>query len=252
MIPILNDKEMKIMKDNGQKLRKVMEATLAEVKPGVTLREIDQVAAKKIEELGGEPSFKMVPHYYWATCLNLNEGVVHGIPDETLIKKGDYFSVDVGFYSQGFHTDMAKTIKVGSEKGKGGSDKFLEAGKEALEKAIEQVKPGNRVGHLSQAMEKTIEKAGFQPVRNLTGHGVGRQLHQEPSIPCFVREEIEKTPLLEKDMVLAIEVIYTQGEPALFVADDGWTIRTRDGKIAGLFEETVAVGANGPLILTRH
>src|SRR4030042_2632265 len=216
MIPILKEKEIAIMKDNGQKLRKVMEATLAAVKSGMTLAELEEVAVKKIKELGGEPSFKMVPHYYWATCLNLNEGVVHGIPDDTLIKKGDYLSVDIGFYSQGFHTDMAKTIKVGEPHL--AKDKFLEAGKEALEKAIEQVKPGNRVGHLSQAIEVTIKKAGFNPVKNLTGHGVGRQLHQEPSIPCFVRGKIEDTPRLEKDMVLAIEVIYAQGEPALFVA----------------------------------
>ncbi len=248
MIPILNEKEMKIMKDNGRKLKQVMDETLAKVKPGVTLAELEQVAEKKIEELGGEPSFKMVSHYYWATCINLNEGVVHGIPDDTLIKKGDLVSVDIGFYSQGFHTDMAQTIEAGAKK----RTKFLHAGQEALEKAIKQAKPDNRVGHLSQAMEETIKKAGYHPVKRLTGHGVGRQLHQEPNIPCFVREEIKKTPLLEKGMVLAIEVIYTQGKPALFVADDGWTIRTQDGKIAGLFEETVAVGANGPLILTRH
>jgi len=252
MIPILSEKEIKIMEDNGQKLRKVMEATLSEVKPGMTLIELDQVAEKKIEELGGKPSFKMVPRYYWATCINLNGGVVHGIPDDTPIKKGDLVSVDAGFYSQGFHTDMAKTIKVGSEKGKGRSDKFLEAGKEALEEAIKQVKPDNRVGHLSQTIEETIKKAGYNPVKRLTGHGVGRQLHQEPMIPCFLKEEVRKTPLLKKGMVLAIEVIYTQGEPTLIVADDGWTIRTQDGKMAGLFEETVAVGANGPLILTRN
>jgi methionyl aminopeptidase len=262
MIPILNDEEMKIMKDNGRKLGEVMETILAKVKPGVSLLELEEVATKKIEELGGKPSFKKVPHYFWATCLNLNEGVVHGIPDETLIKEGDYLSVDVGFYSQGFHTDMAKTVRVkephfaeasrGKQENKRVEDKFLETGEKALAKAIEQVKPGNHVGHLSRAIERTIKKAGYYPVKRLTGHGVGRQLHQEPNIPCFVREDVKKTPLLAKGMVLAIEVIYTQGEPALFVADDGWTIRTQDGKIAGLFEKTVAVGANGPLILTKY
>ena len=248
MIPILNNQEMEIMKDNGQKLEQVMVATLAEVKAGVSLSELEEVAVRKIEELGGEPSFKKVPRYSWATCINLNEGVVHGIPDGRRIKKGDLVSVDAGFYSQGFHTDMARTIEVGTKN----RTEFLKTGQEALRKAIEQVKPGNRVGHLSQAIEEIIKKAGYQPVKNLMGHGVGRQLHQEPNIPCFVKEAIEETPLLKKGMVLAIEVIYTQGEPALFVADDGWTIRTQDGKIAGLFEETVAVGANGPLILTRH
>jgi methionyl aminopeptidase len=248
MIPILKNEEMKIMKDNGRKLKQVMDEVLSEVKPGVTLQEIEEVAVEKIEALGGEASFKKVPNYYWATCINLNEGVVHGIPDNTPIKKGDLVSVDAGFYSRGFHTDMARTIEVGTKK----KSQFLKTGWTALEAAIKQVKPGNRVGAISRAIEETIKKAGYQPVKNLTGHGVGRQLHQEPNIPCFVREPVERTPLLKKGMVLAIEVIYAQGEPILLVADDGWTIRTRDGKIAGLFEETVAVGANGPLVLTRN
>jgi methionyl aminopeptidase len=247
MIPILNKKEMAIMKDNGQKLKQVMEEVLSKVKPGVTLQELEEVAVRKIKALGGKPSFKMVPRYHWATCLNLNEGVVHGIPDETVIKKGDLVSVDAGFYSQGFHTDMARTVEVGTKK----ETQFLEAGKKALERAISQVKPGKRVGDISLAIEQTIKKAGYSPVRRLTGHGVGRQLHQEPTIPCFLKEEVRKTPLLKKGMVLAIEVIYTLGKPDIFVADDGWTIRTQDGKIAALFEETVAVGADGPLILTN-
>jgi methionyl aminopeptidase len=247
MIPILNKKEMAIMKDNGQKLKQVMEEVISKIKPGVTLQELEAVAVRKIKALGGKPSFKMVPRYHWATCLNLNEGVVHGIPDETVIKKGDLVSVDAGFYSQGFHTDMARTVEVGTKK----ETQFLEVGKKALEKAISQVKPGKRVGDISLAIERTIKKAGYSPVRRLTGHGVGRQLHQEPTIPCFLRGEVRATPLLKKGMVLAIEVIYTLGKPDIFVADDGWTIQTQDGKIAALFEETVAIGADGPLILTN-
>lgn len=235
------------MKDNGQKLKQVMSKVLLKVKPGVSLQELEEVAARKIEELGGRPSFKMVPNYHWATCINLNEGVVHGIPDDTPIKKGDLVSVDAGFYSQGFHADMARTIEVGTKK----ESKFLQAGKRALGKAVLRAKPGNRVGHISLAIEQAIKKAGYNPVKRLTGHGVGRQLHQEPVIPCFLKEEARRTPLLKKGMVLAIEVIYTQGKPDLFVTSDGWTIRTQDGKIAGLFEETVAVGADGSLVLTR-
>jgi methionyl aminopeptidase len=260
MIPIYSEREIKIMREGGEKLTKVLNAALRAAKPGKTLRQIDEVAEEKIGELGGKPSFKMVPGYHWASCLNLNEGVVHGIPDDTPISKGDLLSIDIGFYSQGFHTDMAETIEVGSPRelasrgrGKGGvrSDKFLETGKKALEKVMEQVKPGNRVGHLSRTIEETIKKAGYQPVQALTGHGVGRQLHQDPAIPCFLDRKIEATPALKKGMVLAIEVIYTQGSPEIFTASDGWTIRTQDGKIAGLFEKTVAVGANGSLVLTR-
>lgn len=258
MIPIYSEREIKIMREGGEKLTKVLNAALRAAKPGVTLRQLDEVAEEKIEELDGQPSFKMVSGYHWATCLNLNDGVVHGIPDDTPISKGDLLSVDAGFYSQGFHSDMAETIEVGRKKGekrrKGSEEergKFLKTGKLALKKAIEQVKPGNRVGHLSRAIEEIIKGAGYHPVQALTGHGVGHQLHQEPAIPCFLEREIEATPALKRGMVLAIEVIYTQGSPEIFMASDGWTIRTQDGKIAGLFEKTVAVGANGPLVLTR-
>jgi methionyl aminopeptidase len=250
MIPILSEREVKKMKNGGQKLKKIMAEVLSTVGPGVTLRELDEMVEKRIEKLGGKPSFKMVPGYHWSACLNLNEGVVHGVPDDMPIKKGDLITVDIGFYSQGFHTDMARTVRAGEQENKRVKDKFLEAGEEALKKAIKQVKPGKRVGHLSQAIEQVIKKAGYSPIKSLTGHGVGRQLHQKPNIPCFLKGKIKETPLLKKGMVLAIEVIYAQGKPDLFVADDGWTIRTQDGKIAGLFEETVAVGADGPLVLT--
>jgi methionyl aminopeptidase len=251
MIPTYSEREIKIMEEGGKKLTKVLNAALRAAESGKTLRQLDKVAEEKIGELGGKPSFKMVPDYYWASCLNLNDGVVHGIPDDTPISKGDLLSIDIGFYSQGFHTDMAETIEVGRKKKGGGRNKFLETGRRALEEAIKQVKPGNRIGHLSRAIEVTINKAGYQPVQALTGHGVGHQLHQEPAIPCFLDKKIEITPALKKGMVLAIEVIYTQGSPEIFTASDGWTIRTQDGKIAGLFEKTVAVGVNGPLVLTR-
>lgn len=246
MIPILNDQEIEKMRQGGQKLEQILTEVMAEIKPGKTLSELEEKAEKRILELGGQPSFKMVPDYHWASCINLNEGVVHGIPDKTMIKKGDLVSFDLGFYSQGFHSDMARTMEVITKK----KTKFLRAGQEALASAIAQVKPGNRVGHLSQAIEKSLKKAGYQPVKHLTGHGVGRRLHQDPVIPGFLERPLARTPLLKKGMVLAIEVIYTQGSAEIVVTDDGWTIRTQDGKIAGLFEETVAVGANGPLVLT--
>jgi len=250
MIPIYSEEEIKTMKEGGKKLRKTLKEVLKAIKPGVTLRELDQLAEKSIRAQDGQPSFKKVPGYYWASCINLNDGVVHGIPDEKLIKKDDYVSVDLGFYSQGFHTDLSWTVKAVDSRLKTVDDRFLKTGEEALKKAIDQVKPENRVGHISKAIEQTIKKAGYQPIRSLSGHGVGHELHQEPVIPCFLKGEISQTPFLKRGMVLAIEVIYTQGEPGLVMADDGWTISTQDGKIAGLFEETVAVTANGHLVLT--
>ena len=132
-----------------------------------------------------------------------------------------------------------------------GGGKFLEAGKRALETAIKKTKAGNYVGDISLAIQQTLKKVGCSPVEVLTGHGVGKALHEEPAIPCFLRSGQEKTPRLKVGMTLAIEVIYNQGSSEVFLTDDGWTIVTKDGKISGLFEETVAVTENGPLILTQ-
>jgi len=173
--------------------------------------------------------------------------VVHGLPGQRKIKAGDLVSLDLGFYFQGFHTDMATTIQI-----PGGTSQspFLLAGKKALKKAISEAKPGKRVGHLSAAIEKEITKAGLFPVRQLTGHGIGRKLHEKPPIPCFLKGSVSKTPQLESGMSLAIEVIYTQKPGKLVLASDGWTVKAENGKISGLFEKTVAITQSDPLVLT--
>lgn len=248
MIPLKTEKEIEIMAEGGKRLGEVLAEVLKAAKPGVSLQALDQLAEKLIKKRSGQPSFKMVEGYHWATCLNINQGVVHGIPTDYRLKKGDLLSIDLGLFYQGFHTDMARTIQVGGGK----NQPFLKAGKKALGAAIKTVKPGNRVGHLSLAIEKEIKKAGYQPVKTLTGHGVGRQLHQEPRIPCFLGERKEKTHLLKSGMVLAIEVIYTQGKADLKLKDDGWTLETVDGQLSGLFEQTVAVTQAGPRVLTPY
>ncbi len=246
MIAIKTPKEIEIMAKGGRRLASALGKVLAAVKVGVSLAELDQLAESLIKKSGGESSFKKVKNYYWTTCLNINQGVVHGIPNQYRLKKGDCLSVDIGNFYQGFHTDMARTLWVGEKK----KEPFLEAGRKALKAATKEAKPGNRVGHLSMAIEKEIRKAGLRPVNNLTGHGVGRQLHEAPQIFCFLKEKVEKTARLEPGMVLAIEVIYVQGQPELVLRNDGWTVETLDGKLAALFENTVAVTQKGPLILT--
>lgn len=237
------------MKEGGQKLRCVLNAVLLAVQPGVSKLELDKIAEKEIKNQGGEPGFKKVPNYHWSTCLTVNNEVVHGIPNQDVLKSGDVLGIDLGLYFRGFNTDLAVTIIVGNSNR--GKDRFLAVGKKALESAIKQTKPGNHVGDISLAIQEKIENAGYFPVKSLTGHGVGRELHEDPSIPCFLDKEVKKTPKLAEGMTLAIEVIYNQGTPELVLADDGWTIVTKDGKISSLFEETVAVTGNGPLILTR-
>lgn len=245
MIPLKTPAEIQVMRDGGRRLALVMKKTLPAVRPGITLRELDKLADLEIRRQGGAPSFKMVSGYQWATCLNINQGVVHGIPNEYRIKEGDLVSVDLGMFYHGFHTDMAWTLRVKAQ-----SDKFLEAGERALKKAIAAAKVGNRVAQISLAMEREIKKAGFSPIEALTGHGVGRKLHEEPAIPCFWSGPPANSQKLRPGMVLALEIIYAQGRPEVVLSADGWTIETTDGQLAALFEQTVAVTAEGPVIIT--
>lgn len=253
MIPIKSEEELAIMAEGGRRLVWVFEKVFREIKPGVRLSFLEDLANQLIASQGGQPSFKMVKGYHWATCICVNQGVVHGIPGEYQIKKADLVSLDMGMYYGGFHTDMARTLRVRMQNGKCKmqNDKFLEAGKRALKKAIEVAKPGNRLGHISRAIEQEIRKAGFRPVEALTGHGIGKELHEEPLIPGLVKDEIEKTPILKPGMTLAIEVIYAQGQPDLVIKEDGWTIETEDQKLAGLFEDTIVITKTGPQVLTN-
>jgi methionyl aminopeptidase len=250
MIPKKNQAQIKVMQEGGKRLSWVLSQVLKEIKPQVALWQLDRLAENLIKKQGGQPSFKMVHGYHWATCININEGIVHGIPNEYRLKENDFISIDIGMFYQGFHLDMAQTVKVQASKRKLTKDNFLKIGEKALKKAIGMAKAGNRVGHISQAMEKEIKKAGFSPIEALTGHGVGEKLHEEPQIPCFLAEKLEKTPLLENGMTLAVEVIYAQGKPDIVLANDGWTIKTADGKLSGLFEETIVVRKDQPLVLT--
>jgi len=252
MIPIeiKTKQEIEIMKEGGQRLAEVMKETLVLVKPGLALSQINQKIEELILKKGGKPSFKMVPGYHWASCLNVNQGVVHGIPGDYRLKENDFLSLDIGLFFKGFHTDMSWTIKVSKGKSKGQVDEFLKVGERALKKAIEAARVGHHVGHLSQAMEKEIRKAGFSPIEVFTGHGVGRKLHEAPPIPCLLWGSIKSTPRLEAGMTLAVEVIYAQGSPEVVLAADNWTIKTTDNQLAGLFEETIAIQAGKPLILT--
>lgn len=250
MIPLKTKAQIKILKDGGRRLAEVMSEALTIVKPGMALSQINQKIEEFILKKGGQPSFKMVPGYRWASCLNVNQGVVHGVPNDYCLKENDFLSLDIGFFFKGFHTDMARTIKVLGEKGKNQDDEFLKAGERALRKAIEAAKVGNYVGHLSQAIEKELKATALSPIKVLTGHGVGRKLHEAPPIPCFLVGSIRSTPKLEAGMTLAVEVIYVQGSPEVVLSKDGWTIETADGKLAGLFEETIAIQAGKPMILT--
>lgn len=241
------------MRQGGLILAEALKAGIEATAPGVSFEFIEKVVTKKIEEKGGKPSFKMVPGYFWTTCINRNQGVVHGIPEKGKIFPGDLVSIDAGVYYRGFHTDMAFSFLVPGGEGKERKKReaFLKVGKKALTKAIAVAKAGNRVGDISAAIEKVVEEeGGFSCSRDLTGHGVGKKLHEDPYIPCLLMGKKENTPVLKEGMSLAIEVIYMAGRPELVVREDGWTIETRDGKIAALFEKTILVGKEKAEVVT--
>ena len=247
-IKIKTADEIKIMAEGGVRLGRVKNALKEAVNAGVSASEIESLANDLLKKEGVEASFKKVPGYSWATCINVNKGLVHGIPSpEVIFKKGDLVSVDLGAYFRGFHTDTSFSVVV---EGGEANSKFLNIGKDALARAIKQARPGNHIYDISRAIEETVLKAGYAPIRALVGHGVGRELHEDPQIPCFVPGKIEESPRIEAGMALAIEVMYAQGSDKVEIGEDGWTISMADGKISGLFEETVAIGNNGPVVLT--
>ena len=242
-LTLKTEKEIAVMAEGGRRLAEIRDKIMRAAKPGVTAIELDRLTDKLIAKAGGKASFKMVPGYRWATCININDAVVHGIPDGYKIKSGDKVGIDVGMYYKGFHTDTSVTV--------GGPEKFLTVGRLGLKRAIAQAQMGKRVADISAAMQKTVEEAGYNAVRALTGHGIGRELHEEPAIPCFTLGKYEYSPKLTEGMVIAIEIMYNAGtSEVVYKNDDGWTIVTADGKISGLFEETVAITSHGPIVLT--
>jgi methionyl aminopeptidase len=209
--------------------------------------ELDRLAERLIKEAGGKPSFKTVDGYKWSTCICVNDCIVHGAPNSYILKKGDIVSIDVGMYFKGFHTDTASSVIVANK-----DDEFLTAGKKALEKAISKARAGNRIGDISLAIQKEIEGAGFSVVRSLVGHGISKQLHEDPQIPCFLEGKIKDTKKLKNGMTIAVEVIYMEGGAMVKVdKKDGWSIRTKDGSRSAMFEHTIAITDKDPLILTK-
>jgi len=247
-VTIKTPSQIKLMEEGGKRLARIKAELKKSIKVDVSADKIEQLATKLIEKEGGKPSFKMVQGYNWSTCVNINEGLVHGIPKSSIIfSRGDVVSVDVGLYFKGFHTDTSLTLYLGKDEKIIG---FLAVGKEALGAAINKARVGGRVYDLSKVMQDTIERAKLTPIKALVGHGIGKQLHEEPQIPCFVHGERKNSPRLIDGMTIAIEVMYTRGNEAVELADDRWTIATSDGKISALFEETVLVTKKGPRVLT--
>lgn len=248
-IDLKNEAQIRHMQKGGAILSKILNQLVQQTQVGTDVLDIETKAQTLINKSGCLPSFPTVADYKWATCININESTVHGIPKHQIIKDGDVVTIDIGLIYQELHSDMSTTFQVGTTDAH--TQNFLQAGSKALQAAISVVKPGNYIGHISQALEQTITLAGYQPIPNLTGHGIGKRIHEYPPIPPVLISEIDKTPQLKTGMTIAIEIIYTQGNTKIITdQEDGWTICTQDGKISAVYEKTIAVVSDGYLILT--
>jgi len=218
----------------------------AKARAGVTTAELDEAAEKLIRSRGAKPAFKGYRGFPASICASPNSMVVHGIPGPYELKRGDVLSVDVGVVKDGWVADAAITLPIGPVDP--GARKLLDVTRGALFAGVEQMRPGNRLGDVSSAIQREVEIEGLSVIRTLVGHGIGRQMHEDPQVPNFGTPG--KGPLLEEGTVLAIEPMVNAGGPLVRMGDDGWAVYSEDGSLAAHFEFTVAVTADGPRILT--
>jgi methionyl aminopeptidase len=231
---------------SGEILVRTLRLLERQIRPGITTAELDGVAEKFIRSQGAEPAFKGYRGFPGSICASPNSMVVHGIPGPYELGRGDILSVDVGVTLDGWVADAARTFPVGQVSPI--AAKLLETTKESLFIAVEQCLVGNRLGDVSHAVQRHVEAEGLSVVRSLVGHGIGRDMHEDPQIPNF--GDPGKGPTLEEGMVLAIEPMTTAGRQAVRVGGDGWAIFSQDGSLAAHFEFTVAITADGPRVLT--
>lgn len=239
-----NSYELDLMRKSGEIAAAALKKAIESIKIGVSEIEVDLAVEKEIYRLGGDLSYKTVPGYQFATCITVNEEVVHGIPKERKFQSGDLVSVDLAVVYRGWHTDCAWSVLVKDQgQAEREKEKFLEVGQQALWEGINQAYSGNRVGDISFAIQERVEGAGYQIVRSLVGHGVGKKLHEDPEIPGYGKPGTGI--VLKKGMTLAIEVIYAKSSSEVVLASDGWTYLSSDGSWGGLFEMSVIVGPMG-------
>ncbi|BAI81206.1 methionine aminopeptidase [Deferribacter desulfuricans SSM1] len=246
MIILKTKSEIDKIRNACQIVKEVLEKLELYIKPGIATKDIDKFAEDIINKRSAIPSFKNYRGYPAATCVSVNEVVVHGIPSDYVLKEGDIVSVDVGAYKDGYHGDAARTYMIGNVTDK--AEKLVRVTKESFFKGIEKAVVGNRLQDISHEIQKYVEDNGFNVVRDFFGHGIGRNLHEDPTIPNFGKPN--RGARLRAGMVLAIEPMVVEGSYEIVTLNDGWTAVTKDGGLAAHYENTIALTDNGPEILT--
>jgi methionyl aminopeptidase len=247
MIHSKSETQLDLMREAGRIVALTHRELQAAIRPGVTTKELDQIADDFIRKQGALPSFKGYHGYPASICASVNEVIVHGIPEARELKDGDIISIDIGANIHGYHGDSAWTWGVGqiSET----AQKLLDVTEASLFKGLEQARTGNRLSDIGHAVQTHVESHGFSVVREYAGHGIGQQMHEDPSIPNYGPPG--RGPILKTGMTLAIEPMVNVGTQKTRTLQDRWTVVTADGSLAAHFEHTVAVTENGPDILTK-
>jgi methionyl aminopeptidase len=247
MIVLKSSQEVARMREAGRIVAEVLACLREQVAPGVTTAELDALAHRIIVGYGAKPSFKGYRGFPASLCVSVNEEIVHGIPGKRVLREGDIVSLDVGAIYRGYQGDAAITLGVG--KVNGTAQHLMEVASEALQAGIAQSRFGKRTGDISWAIQRCAERNGYSVVREYTGHGIGREMHEDPQIPNF--GDRGRGVLLKPGMTFALEPMVTVGDYHTSVLDDNWTVVTRDGQLSAHFEHTVAVTEGEPEILTR-
>ncbi|HSB43469.1 MAG TPA: type I methionyl aminopeptidase [Nitrospira sp.] len=242
MIILKTPAEIEVMAEASRVVAEALEIVRKEVRPGISTDDLDRIAEEAIRARGGTPAFKGYRSYPKTLCASVNEQVVHGIPSKRKLKDGDIIGLDLGAIVGGFYGDSAVTVAVGriSE----ATAKLVQVTEEALYLGIQQAVVGNRLTDISHAVQRYVESAGYSVVTEFVGHGIGRQLHEEPQVPNYGKPG--QGPRLQPGMVLAIEPMVNMGGSAVRVLEDRWTAVTADGSLSAHFEHTIAIQPNGP------
>ncbi|MCA9406128.1 MAG: type I methionyl aminopeptidase [Candidatus Omnitrophica bacterium] len=245
-ITIKNSNELQVLREAGKILASIIEEVKSSLKAGMTTKDVDSIAEGLIGKQNVKPAFKGYRGFPGCVCMSVNDEVVHGIPSDRVINEGDIVSLDVGIIYKDYYSDTAVTVGIGQI----GPElkKLLDVTRESLYKGIEQAQVGNHLSDISNAVQKHVEANHFSVVRQFVGHGIGRNLHEDPEIPNFGPSG--HGPILKEGMVFAIEPMVNIGKARTKILDDGWTVATEDGKPSAHFEHCVAILKTGPEILT--
>ncbi len=248
MIPLKTPQEISIMREGGRRLARLLREVSVRVRPGITTKELDRAAEALILQSGAKPAFKGYEEFPATLCASVNEEVVHAIPSNRVLQEGDIVTLDLGLIFRGFYLDMARTLPVGNINPE--VQRLIDITNQSLQIGMQEVKKGNTFGDIGYAIQQYVEKQGYNVVRDLCGHGIGKDLHEEPQVLNYGKRGEGET--IEEGMVFCIEPMVTIGDWHVKQAADGYGFVTKDGSLSCHFEDTVVLTSSGPEILTKE